>query len=217
MLQTIINQYRNVGIVIDINPAYRRVLRCDGACVDITRMPPEIYRGERWTEVSDELGPLKFAHTFTRSTIPKTERATKLMEQIMKDSLKRLTLTQLNAEYRRVTHAELGFRTKDDAIRAIRAIEKVKLPGVKVKKVEVPSGPMGRPPTKATPEKLERSRKIAAMEKGVGGLIVALLKAGKDNDAAASAALKKFPQRPITPAYVAWYRSMLRVVKVKGV
>jgi hypothetical protein len=196
-------------------------------------MSPEEYRAEQWSEIEDPLGDLKFVNTFTRSLFPKSERAMKLMEQIVKKEFPRLTLDQLNAEYRRINHAEICFKSKEAAIRAIKELSGLRLgvgknakagkgaPTPKAQGADIGRGvkeTRGRPRTKPTKERLERAKKIAAAKKGVGAMIVELLKKGGDNETIASAALKKFPKKTTLNANrVAWYRSMLRTANVKGV
>lgn len=108
---------------------------------------------------------------------------------------------------------ENGMTTKAKTKRksAVKKETKPTRPAKSAKKSAAAPKKRGKPDA----AKIERAKKIANTKNGAGGVIVALLKAGKlDVDAILSQAIKKFPEQSTKLSHVYWYRSMLKAAGV---
>ena len=238
---------RRFAVQVDENPRYTRLLTLGPGGIDVIKFLP--YQMKRWYPYADvPHAALRYVHTFARSTLSKTYRAVRAMEEVMQE-LDKLSMPELVAEFNRLSGKDVKrFSSKAAALKAIRKLTSIingtaapepKLAANDEAQQSTKENDMGTTkkttkttktskPTKTASKKapaaktaskkprnesagaLERAKKVAQMEKGSGGLIVHMLKAGKtDDDGIVSAVLKKFPDRKVSTTQVSWYRSML--------
>lgn len=238
---------RRFAVQVDENPRYTRLLTLGPGGIDVIKFLP--YQMKRWYPYADvPHAALRYVHTFARSTLSKTYRAVRAMEEVMQE-LNKLSMPELVAEFNQLSGKDVKrFSSKAAALTAIRKLTPItngtaapepKLAANDEAQQTPKENDMGTTkkttkttktskPTKASSKKapaakvaskkprnvsadaLERAKKVAQMEKGSGGLIVHMLKAGKtDDDGIVSAVLKKFPDRKVSTTQVSWYRSML--------
>lgn len=225
-----IDAQRRLGVVIDENPIYKRVLCVNGGMVDVVKMGPDAFEQRGFLASEDSRGAWQFANTFARSTLVKTSTAVKAIQEIQMSEAVKLTMKDAVAEYNRLTGKSI--KRFESLAAAQKALAKL----TEVTNAEKPNGAM-----KLTADQLtagdkdmvakktkskksvngsgdERAKKIWAAKRGAAALIVELIKEKKyDDEQIASRVIKKFPNGKTDAKAVAWYRAMGRRIGVRGI
>jgi hypothetical protein len=102
-----LNHARRLALEIDANPKFKRVIRIqDRGGLDIVNMTDGELQREGFfpaDPVTCPHGALRFALTFSRSELAKTDRAARMLDEVKKHEMKQLTVDTLAAEYARLT------------------------------------------------------------------------------------------------------------------
>ena len=76
--------------------------------------------------------------------------------------------------------------------------------------------PVVKTPAKKTGDaRVDRAKRVCATTNGAGGMILKLLREGKDHDAILSRVLSAFPDNATKPTHISWYQSMRRAAGEK--
>lgn len=100
---------------------------------------------------------------------------------------------------------------KEEADRAAAAKARKKLKGKSV----APTRAQAKPDPKPAKGKAAKPDAVAKPKGGIGGLVVRMLKEGKETPAIIAAVKKEYPKARTSPASVAWYRSKLASGELK--
>lgn len=112
---------RRFAVQVDENSRYTRLLTLGPGGVDVIKFLP--YQMKRWYPYADvPHAALRYVHTFARSTLSKTYRAVRVMEEVMKE-LDKLSMPELVAEFNRLSGKDVKrFSSKAVALKAIRKL-----------------------------------------------------------------------------------------------
>lgn len=112
---------RRFAVQVDENPRYTRLLTLGPGGIDVIKFLP--YQMKRWYPYADvPHAALRYVHTFARSTLSKTYRAVRAMEEVMQE-LDKLSMPELVAEFNRLSGKDVKrFSSKAAALKAIRKL-----------------------------------------------------------------------------------------------